>query len=303
MALIAGVGVDPEHSAEAARRASDIADRLGDTELRSWAWKARCDAAFSRGDYGEATAWTRRRFELVPRLTDPDHISLIYFFGLDPYVAAGRFDEACELARAHDEITSRLTPHHRMHGAWLLIEVERAVGRWEAVGDLTARAEEAVAANVATPCVGNAWSLLCCALAHAQLGNEPEAGRLEQAAEDLGMEGYGEWFDPLHVEIALARGELGDVERKLSEWQPRGFRDVIGLVARLNALVALGRRAEIEQDAPMLVKPETYLEPFALRALGLAREDDGLIERAISRFESMGLDWHAGETKRLVHGA
>jgi hypothetical protein len=48
------------------------------------------------------------------------------------------------------------------------------------------------------------------------------------------------------------------------------------------------------------LKPKTYLEPFALRALGFARKDDGLIAQAIQRFEAMGLDWHAAETRKLL---
>jgi hypothetical protein len=104
----------------------------------------------------------------------------------------------------------------------------------------------------------------------------------------------------MRIEIAIARGELPEVERKLSEWSPEGFLDVEGLVAQLNAFVALERRAEIEEKAPAILKPKTYLEPFALRALGFAREDDGLIEQAISRFEAMGLDWHAAETRKLL---
>jgi hypothetical protein len=34
----------------------------------------------------------------------------------------------------------------------------------------------------------------------------------------------------------------------------------------------------------------TYLEPFALRALGLVREDASLIERAAARFKAFGLE-------------
>jgi hypothetical protein len=108
------------------------------------------------------------------------------------------------------------------------------------------------------------------------------------------------FFDPLHVEIALARGDLAEVERKLSQWSPQGFQDVEGLVARLNALVALGRRAEIEEEAPTLLKPKTFIEPFALRALGFARGNDTLIEQAIERLEAMGLGWHAAETRKLL---
>ena len=50
-------------------------------------------------------------------------------------------------------------------------------------------------------------------------------------------------FDPVYIEIAVARVERAEVVRELSEWSPGGFEDVDGLVARLNALVTLERRA------------------------------------------------------------
>jgi tetratricopeptide (TPR) repeat protein len=299
-ALIARSYSDRERFGEAAREARELAECLGDNELRSWAWEASAWVAYSRGDYEEGFAWSRRRCDLVPQLTDPDHIAQIYFYGRIASVLTGRFDEARRDVEALDEVTKRLTPHHRLHAAAALIDVELAAGRWERVRDLTARAEAAVAANIATPCALNVCSLLGCALASIRLGNEQEARRLERSADDLGMEGYGAYFEPWRIEILLARGELAEVERKLDEWSPGGFGDVDGLVVRLNALVALGRRAEIEQEAPALLGPGTYLEPFALRALGFARHDDLLIEQAIDRFEAMGLDWHAAETSKLL---
>ena len=75
------------------------------------------------------------------------------------------------------------------------------------------------------------------------------------------------------------------------------------LISRLNALVALGRYKEIEQEAPPLLRPRTYPEPFALRALGYARDDEGLISQAIERFQAMGLAWHAQQTRHLAGGA
>lgn len=299
-ALIARACCDPERFGEAAREAGELAERLGDDELRSWAWEASSEAAYSRGDYDEGFAWNRRRVGLVPQLTDPDHIALIYFSKHNASLMTGRFDEARRDSEAHDEVTRSLTPHHRLHAVALFVGIEVAAGRWETVRGLTSRAEAAVAANIATPCVWNVLSLLGCALASVRLGDEQKARRLERSAENLGMEGYSAAFDPMRIEISLARGELPEVERKLSEWSPGGFLDVDGLVARLNALVALGRRAEIEQEAPAISRPGTYLEPFALRALGFARADDGLIEQAVERFEEMGLGWHAAETKKLL---
>jgi len=302
-ALIAHTFFDPETFGEAAQKASELADRLDDMESRSWAWAARSRAAYAHGDYEEAFAWAQRRFEIVSELTDPDHIALIYLSGINPCMAVGRLDEARRLAEAHDEVTRSLTPHHRMHAVWLLIIVEQAAGRWTMARDLTSRAEAAVAANIATPCVSNVDSQLRCALANVQLGDDQEGRRLERQAEELGMEGYDFILDPIYVEIALARGDLAEVERKLSDWTPAGFGDIDGLIARLNALVALGRRTEIENEAPALLKPKSYLEPFALRALGFARKHDGLIEEAIQRFKEMGLDWHAAETRKLLTAA
>jgi class 3 adenylate cyclase/tetratricopeptide (TPR) repeat protein len=299
-ALIARAYFDPEAYGDAAQAASELADRLGDLELRSWAWGALSVDAFTRGDYEEAFAWAQRRFDIIPELTDPDHIALIYNFSLDACVATGRLDEARSLAERHDEITRSLSPHHRMHAAGILSAVAQVAGRWTVVRDLTPRVEAAVQANIATPCISNAMSPLRCALASVLLGDDREAQRLEQVSDDLGMEGYGLWLDPLRVEIAIARGAMAEVERLLGELGHRGLDDVDGLIARLDALVTLGRRAEIEQEAPAADKPGTYLEPFALRALGFARQDEALIRKAIQRFEALGLDWHADETKKLL---
>jgi class 3 adenylate cyclase len=297
-ALIARVNSDPERFGASAQEASELADRIDDIELRSWAWDALSGAAYAKGDYEEAYTWAKRRFDIVSALTDPDHIALIYMFGLPACLMTGRFQEARRLSEAHDEVTSTLTPHHRIHAVTLLIGVEQVVGRWDAVRDLTARAESAVVANIATPCASNVRSLLMCALASVHLENDQEARRLERSAEDLGMEGYS--FESLYVEIAVARGDLAALERLLGAWNPEGFMDDDGLIARLNALVALDRRAEIEAEAPAMLKPKTYLEPFALRALGYARGNEGLIQQAVERFEAMGLDWYATETRGLV---
>ena len=299
-ALIARATVDPEASADAAREASQLADRLDDLELRSWAWDARCRTALSNGDYEEAFPWVQRQIEIASQLSDPDHVSLMYLFSFLPTIATCRFEEARGFARAHDEVAATLSPHHRLHSVWLRIDVERVSGCWDAVAELTARAEQAVAANIATPRVGNAQFLLACALGSAIHGDEPESRRLEHAADDLGMEGYGQLLDPFRVELALARGDLAEVERELTEWRPLDLRDVDLLVARLNALVALGRRAEIEEEAPALIRPQTYAEPFALRAPGWAHEDAAMVRRAIDRFEALGLDWHAAKTTRLA---
>ena len=56
----------------------------------------------------------------------------------------------------------------------------------------------------------------------------------------------------------------------------------------------------LRMGAGRLLQPNTYLEPFALRALGIVREDASLIEHAAGRFEALGLDWHAARTRALL---
>ncbi len=184
-ALIARVYWDPEKFGASALEASELADRLDDIDVRSWAWGACSTTASSRGDYEAAFVWAQRRFEIVPSLTDPDHIALIHFFGLPSCITIGRFEEARGVEQELDEVTSSLTPHHRLHAVMASISVEVAAGSWEKVRRLTARAEPAVAANTATPCVMSVWSLLACALAHIHLEDEQEARRLERSAEEL----------------------------------------------------------------------------------------------------------------------
>ncbi len=125
-ALIARATFVGDDAGTAARQASELADRLGDDELRSWAWGARSSAALVRDDFEEAFRWAHQRVELAPQLDDPDHVSLIYFFASSPYVATCHLDDARRLAEAHDVVTATLSAHHRLHAAWLLVDIERS---------------------------------------------------------------------------------------------------------------------------------------------------------------------------------
>jgi len=70
--------------------------------------------------------------------------------------------------------------------------------------------------------------------------------------------------------------------------------------ARLDALATLGDRKQLEAEGERHGSTSTYLEPFALRALGIVRDDETLLTEAVARFEAIQLDWHAAETRRLL---
>ena len=184
----------------------------------------------------------------------------------------------------------------------MLLEVEQLAGDWQRIRELTQRAEQAEASNP-TRCLHNRLALLVCALASAYLGDEDEARRLELRSESSGVDHYGRTESLIW--LALHRGELADVARLLEELErPQKSlirtRKFAPVAARLDALAALGRDEALERDAPPLLRPGTYLEPFALRALGLVRHDPALVEQAERRFDAMALDWHAAQTRRIL---
>lgn len=212
------------------------------------------------------------------------------------YLHAGRIAAARETADVHAEVVAGLTPHHRMHGAGLPVLVETLAGDWDAVRRLGLVAEHAVEANLraGTPCPMNVAILLNCAVASSIAGDENESRRLEAKADAIGMVGYRGWFEPVRLRLALARRDLGSLRALVPEGEPNWLEPPGAL---LDSLVALGDRERIEAEAPKWLKPKTYVEPFALRALGLAREDETLVEQSARAFDALGLAWHAQQTR------
>jgi tetratricopeptide (TPR) repeat protein len=299
-ALVARALCRPAEADEDAREAETIASALGEAELQSYALFARADVAIAAGRYSEARTIVDRRLDVLSRVDDPDHRADALWAALPAYLGEGRFDDARRTAKLHDEVASGLTPHHRLHAVAVLLEVEQLAGNWERVLELTPRAEQAEASNT-TRCLHNRLALLVCALAHAYLGDEEEARRLEKRSEASGVDHFGRTESLIW--LALERGELEHVERLLDELErPKNSlirsRKFAPVAARLDALAALGREDAVERHARPLLRPGTYLEPFALRALGIVRGDPALVDEAAFRFDTMALGWHAAQTRR-----
>ena len=291
-----------EDAAEPAVQAVELAERLDDPVLLSYAYWARSGMAFVGLDFHEADRWAQRRFELLDRMTDPDKIAHIQYYGATAALAAGRPDEAEMLVRKHDIVASRLSPHHEVHALAVLLFVEEALGHWDEVRRLQDRVERAVSANTGTPCVLAPRTLLSCAVACGELDLDGEARRLEETAAEQGFGGgdVGAWLDPPPAHLALLRGDLDRLDALLeasgATWQLTQDGSLYALATKLDALIALGRAEEAEEAATALLEPGTYLEPFALRTLGRVRSDRALTEQAVERFEAMGLGWHAAKT-------
>jgi hypothetical protein len=239
---------------------------------------------------------------LLPTLSNPDVCSTALMSAFFTYLTSGHLDQAAGASAQATETASGLTPHHRVHAAgWQLIQAS-VTGRWDEVRAAAAEAERVVDANLAaaTPCVSNVSILLNCATGRAHAGDEDEARRLEAKADGLGMEGgrwYQGWFEPPRIRLALARRQTG----KLAELTPANFDwEWEPVPTFLDALAALRDRDRIEAEAPKWLQQGTLAEPFALRALGIARGDRALLEQAVERFEAMGISWHAEQTRHLL---
>ena len=302
-ALLAIANVDPVRHTDEVDEAVRLADALGDVDLRSYALATRGYRAFDEGRLGDADAIVRQRLELVPLIGDLDHVAEVYESSVPTITTLARLGEARLLAEEHERLSTGLSPHHRVHSAGLRCEIEEAVGDWDAIVERTGQIVDAVERNLATPCVRNPRSLLVCALAHAAMGDEARARDLERRA--IALQGVGhDWvLAPPRLRLALLRGDRERVAGLLeSPWvRSRVFGPAV-VAARLDGHLALGDHDHAAQEAAPFASGGGLLEPFALRALGIARRDDELLGRADALFAEMGLEWHRAQTERLTGG-
>jgi class 3 adenylate cyclase len=291
-----------EDDETAARSALAIAERLGDLELRCTSLSVLSYAALAAGDFGVACALMDQIMALLPTLQNPDACSGTLHSAVFIYLRTGNLGAAARASAQATEAAAGLTPHHRLHAACWQILLASVTGRWEEVRAHAAEAERTVDANLAaaTPCVLTVSILLNCATASALAGEDDESRRLESKAQGIGMEGnrwYQGWLEPPQIRLALARNQPGVVAELAPpemdwEWEPAS--------TFLDALAALGDRKRIEAEAPKWLQAGTFAEPFALRALGITRNDRPLLKQAQERFEAMELSWHAEQTRRLL---
>ena len=297
LALVARARADFASELQTARQAAAIAERIGDAHLQSEAYQACAWATEASGALQEAGRWIDRTLAVLPSVRDPAERETILFVAGFLYLRLGRIREAKRLAAEHDEIASRLSAHQDVHGVAMDVLLDVVAGDWEAARTRTARAEVACAANRDTPCQFDWRTLLMCALAHARLGDQAEARRLEQLASAGLVVGGPAAREPALLRLALLRDDRDAIKRLLAEDPGPSLWDVDYRAARLDALVAMRDRERIEAESPTLIALGGYVEPFALRALGLVRGERALLDRAAKRFDAMGLGWQAAETR------
>jgi class 3 adenylate cyclase len=304
-ALLARVWWRNDADVAAATEAYEIAEAIGTPELRMDARSALALAAGLEGHVDVALSWIAQSLALLDQIRDPEKKAEIFETPIPVNVMAGRFEEARRMAASFGEATVRLTAHHRVHGVAMRAELEEVTGEWERIRVATPAIERAIADNLDTPCVRNQRTLLVAAAAAAYVGDEREARRLEEKGEGLAMEGYDRAFYASRLRLALARGDLERVaalvDAELAESHTRRlfWFALPGIAAHLDALLALGEHERAVSEAEQAMSGGPYVAAFARRTLGVARGQPALIDDALSRFEQMGLAWHAEMTRRM----
>jgi hypothetical protein len=285
---------------EAAEETLAIGRALAEPRLVASALESKTLWATEAGDHDAACEFADEAIEAADMLSDPGYRGFYYWNAGFVYLRAGRVGEVRRLAEACDRLSRSLNAHEEVHAIALHAQLESVLGRWDALADLAEQAEAAAAANADFECQFNWRTLLVCALARQRLGDETEARRLEAKAGATARV-YGPIErEPALLRLALRRGDLEEAERILALPALGDPFGVDGPAARLDALAALGERDRVETEATPFLERRSYTRPFAFRALGLAREDSSLVERAATEFESIGLGWRAEETRLLA---
>jgi hypothetical protein len=161
--------------------------------------------------------------------------------------------------------------------------------------------EAAMLENADTPCVRSIRCLLLGAVAAEVAGDPEQSLALERLALAGGFESHHWALVGPHLRLAVVRGDTDGMGRLVAERPPVLL--VFGAAptaARLDAIAALRDAARAEGEAVPLLRAGAYVEPFALRTLGIVREDDAMLARADERFAALGLEWYRAQTDALL---
>jgi hypothetical protein len=290
-ALIARCVWAPLGSAEEAREASALAERLDDPELRSYAWDARAITLWVSGEQDLGRALEERRFELIDQIHDPDHVADIHYAPVSGCIWLGYFEEARRLARRHDEITSVLTPHHRIHGVAVLVEVEELAGAGSRFGGSKRERRRRSSATWRRPACAALARCSCARLQRPSSAIMPappssKPPRTSSAWRATAMcstrRGCGwrccaaTWSRRSESSPIRSRTAVGTAPGSSSRRTPPGSTRSPGSGTGGARVVGPAPRRHV-------------LEPFYLRALGVVREDEQLLERSLAAFEALRL--------------
>jgi hypothetical protein len=300
LALLGRAQLDLRLGRADADEALRLAERVGDPTLHSHVIDSQLHVAAKQGRLRDALVWAQRGIEAAPRVPDRNQRSGTLLCATFAHLWSGRIADGRRIANEHDTLSTPLSAHHRVHAVAAHLVVHVAAGEWPVPEALADRTEAACAANSDTPCQFNWRALLMLALGHAAAGDPDESRRLERAAEAALIVGGPLTREPSLLRLAMLRGDRGATEAILAADPGPDVWDVDYRAARLDALALLGDRTGVEAEAERALELGGYVEPFALRALGVVRARRDLLADAAARFAAMGMARRVDETRAMA---
>jgi tetratricopeptide (TPR) repeat protein len=146
-ALLARALSDPSAGAEDATEAHAIAEALGRQRLIVYTSEAQAHAATEARRYQEARQWADGALQATRDLSDPGLVGHQYWNAGFVYLRAGRIADVRRFADIYDGLARSLSPHDQVHVIALYALLESVLGRWDALAELSGKADAATAAN------------------------------------------------------------------------------------------------------------------------------------------------------------
>ncbi|MGN6799367.1 MAG: ATP-binding protein, partial [Gaiellaceae bacterium] len=290
----------PSDAREAVRLAAN-----GDVALRSAAARADGYAAIKTGDWQRSYEGTLEAIELLDESHDREEAAEAHEQLVIAAVALGRIEEARARATRQEQIAASLSPHHKVHAAAIANELAAVFGEWDRVRALLDWSEERIEANIETPCGRHGNVMFLQASAHELSGDSRTAQRLETLGHERVRAAHSPIVRQLRAQLALARGDVDEAVGLIADpFDPELARRwwwfaMPSTLAYLEIRSRAGLKDDIEEAAARVIAEGCpFLQPFALRALGRVRRDDGLLREAAELFGELGLPARQAETSR-----
>jgi hypothetical protein len=308
-----GYGIDPadeggERARAAARRAREVARRIGRPDLELTALDSLTSGFNVRGLYGLAEAIDLERVELARALRDPFEVSDSFYTAAWSALEVGRYRDVVELVTEYEAMDVGLASFGQLS---LAVLARLPLGDWdEALAD-QARIRQQLGDNAARPPAFGSGGHGVEALIYELRGDHLAAAVV--LAEIAEWRREGEWprlWSTAPAAVALARrGEFASARQLLAQlpqivgvYKPRELETRCTLIAEEGtwdeapAVIADARRHA--EAAQLLALPlhADRLEGRALLAAGDAEGALAPLERAASGFASLGAAWEVALT-------
>jgi tetratricopeptide (TPR) repeat protein len=288
-----------------------IARDLDDVELMERGELVLAGRAYIAHQYEKERASAQRLADLVDRLPTRRQKATALEALAETLREDGQFRKALEAAERALEFASEVSAHERMHASATAMETALVLGRWDRVTELLPWHAEAAAQDPEVACPQVRAGPYLGAIAHALRGETDRAREL--AKPEITSSTRTTYFArSVLADYAAVIGETGIATELVDDLiaDPKHDEIAEGFDRYVDALVRLGRRADVERAIPVarqLVDALAILGPVADRADAWLALEDGrraearpLLERALQRFMELEAPFEAAWTRELL---